>query len=170
MGFKGVQLLGLVFLASCSSLKGSVLLSGIGGAALGSLAGNFLSPNKESSNANALVFGTLGAGLGSGLGYYFSKKEEEKKKLQNMILDDVSGKIPPSSFEISSTIQDIRPQINLKPFKRYEVPLEKLPERLKGKVKKQFILEYHNEEQRVQLGNRTFLIGPFKIWEHFYEE
>jgi ABC-type glutathione transport system ATPase component len=48
-------------------------------------------------------------------------------------------------FDFSPELKNIKPEVNFKPIKKYEVPLEKLPKELEGKVKKQFILEYESE-------------------------
>jgi len=59
--------------------------------------------------------------------------------------------------------------VSFKPVKKYDVPLEKLPENLKGKVKKQYLLEYETEGKTIQYEGRTIEISPFKAWEHVYE-
>ncbi len=55
-------------------------------------------------------------------------------------------------------------------IKKYEVPIEKLPESLQGKVKKQYLLEYESEAKTIQYQGKTIEIAPFKAYEHVYEE
>lgn len=73
-------------------------------------------------------------------------------------------------FDFSPELKDIRPEVNFKPLKKFEVPLEQLPPELQGKVKKQFIIEYESEGRTLEIDNRTIEISPFKAWEHVYEK
>jgi hypothetical protein len=73
-------------------------------------------------------------------------------------------------FDFSPELKNIRPEVNFRPLKKYEVPLEKLPAELEGKVKKQFIIEYEAEARTIEINNRTIQISPFKAWEHVYEK
>jgi hypothetical protein len=73
-------------------------------------------------------------------------------------------------FDFSPELKHVRPEVNFKPVKKYEVPLEKLPTELEGKVKKQFIIEYESDARTLEIDNRTIQISPFKAWEHVYEK
>jgi hypothetical protein len=72
-------------------------------------------------------------------------------------------------YTLPETLQMIK-KMGFKPVKKYEVPQEKLPNELMGKVKKQYIIEYEAEARTIELGNRTIQISPFKAWEHTYEK
>jgi hypothetical protein len=147
----------------------------IGGALIGGLVGSsggmIFSPDPMSRDKNSYLFGVLGATVGAGLVYFFS---EEKKKdgINNpMILDEPSQKeqeVP--LFDFSPELKGIKPEVSFKPVKKYEVPQEKLPKELEGKVKKQYIIEYEADARTIDLGNRTIQISPFKAWEHTYEK
>jgi hypothetical protein len=107
---------------------------------------------------------------GAGLAYLFYDSPEKKIK-ESMLLDQPTQnhkEVP--LFDFSPELKNIKPEVNFKPVKKYEVPLEKLPKELEGKVKKQFILEYQSEAQTIDVGNRTIQISPFKAWEHVYEQ
>ena len=41
--------------------------------------------------------------------------------------------------------------------------------KLKGKVKKQYVIKYQSKERYLNKGNKTFYIPPFQIYEHSYE-
>lgn len=163
-------LLGLIT-TSCSTLKSSLLTGSITGGSLGVASGVIFSPNKESRSANALVFGVIGASLGALLTHYFYTNDPESRDLKQMILDDDKTKLKKEVplFDFNPDLKNIKPDVSFKPVKKYEVPIEKLPESLQGKVKKQFLLEYETEGKTIQYEGRTIEISPFKAWEHVYE-
>lgn len=162
-----------LFSTGCSSLRGSISTGAIIGGSLGAMSGMVFSPNKESRNGNALVFGALAAGAGALLANYLYTNDPENRDLkQMMILDDPlkkkSEEVP--LFDFSPELKNIKPELSFKPVKKYEVPIEKLPEELKGKVKKQYLLEYETEAKTIQYQGKTIEISPFKAYEHVYEE
>jgi hypothetical protein len=63
----------------------------------------------------------------------------------------------------------LKRELKLTPLKKYEVPLEKLPKHLMGKVKKQFMLEYLIPEEIIQIAERTITIEEHMAYEHSYE-
>ena len=160
----------LFFILSCANWKKEVVVNGVTGGLVGGMAGSLLSPNKESAPYNTALFGGLGAGASATITYYLGKRDQKEKELSPMILGEEKGGEFFNQLKVEEAISEIKPKINLIPKNRYEVPLKKLPKRLKGKVKKQFILEYHNEGQTIQMGNKTIELGPFKAWEFFYEK
>ncbi|MBI2519465.1 MAG: hypothetical protein HYV97_03585 [Bdellovibrio sp.] len=167
---KNKALLFLLCLISCSTLKRSVIGGALLGGVLGGTGGAIFSPNKESTNQNAYIFGVLGAAAGAGLAYFMADDAQNKLKAP-MLLDQEREKhadIP--LFDFSPDLKGIRPEVNFKPVKKYEVPLEKLPPELEGKVKKQFIIEYESEARTLEIDNRTIEISPLKAWEHVYEK
>lgn len=159
--------------SSCSSLRGSISTGAIIGGSLGAMSGMVFSPNKESRNGNALVFGALGAGAGALLAHYLYTNDPENRDLKQMMIPDdplknKSSEVP--LFDFSPELKNIKPELSFKPIKKYEVPIEKLPEELKGKVKKQYLLEYETEAKTIQYQGKTIEISPFKAYEHVYEE
>ena len=78
-------------------------------------------------------------------------------------------------FDFAPELKNIKPDVSFKPVKKYDVPLEKLPDNLKGKGKgkgkgkKQYLLEYETEGKTIQYEGRSIEIAPFKAWEHVYE-
>ena len=170
MKIKVLLILVLSLLTSCSSLKRSMIAGGLIGGLAGGTGGALFSPDSGSRDKNAYVFGVLGAAVGTGLVYLFS--DQPKSKMQApMILDgptQTHQEVP--LFDFSPELKDIRPEVNFKPVKKYEVPLEKLPPELEGKVKKQFIIEYESDARTLEINNRTIQISPFKAWEHIYEK
>ncbi|MCM2349700.1 MAG: hypothetical protein NDI69_06745 [Bacteriovoracaceae bacterium] len=160
----------LIFLTSCSSLKKSVGAGAIIGGIVGGAGGVVFSPNEYSKGKNAYMGGVIGAIAGAGLAYLFHD-EPKKKTADPMLLDEpgqLHKKVP--LFDFSPELKHIRPEVNFKPVKKYEVPLEKLPTELEGKVKKQFIIEYESDARTLEIDNRTIQISPFKAWEHIYEK
>ena len=113
----------------------------------------------------------FGGVAGGALGYSLYD-DPLKPKAPSPLLDNVDAEniqeLP--LFDFSKELKDVKPQVNFKPLKKYEVPQEKLPEALQGKVKKQYIIEYESEGQTLEVGNRTMEVSPFKAWEHVYEK
>jgi len=165
--FKIIIFLSLV---SCGSFKKNLMLGAISGAVIGGVGGSTFSPDVESNGKNTFVFGLLGAGVGVGLAYLLD--DTRPKTQAPMILDDEIKKasnIDIPLFNNSQSLHDIKPEVKFNPVKKYEVPLEKLPPELEGKVKKQYIIEYETPAQTIEVGNRTIEISPIKSWEHTYE-
>lgn len=162
-----------LILTSCSSLRGSLTIGSIIGGTLGAMSGVVFSPNKESRNGNALVFGAVGAAGGALLAHYLYTTDPENRDLKQMMIPDdplknKSSEVP--LFDFSPELKNIKPELTFKPIKKYEVPIEKLPEELKGKVKRQYLLEYETEAKTIQYQGKTIEISPFKAYEHVYEE
>ena len=162
-----------IFTSGCSTLRGSITAGSIIGGTLGAMSGAVFSPDKESVNGNALVFGAIGAGAGALLAHYFFTNDPENRDLKQMMVPElapVNKKEEVPLFDFHPELKNIKPDLNFKPVKKYEVPLEKLPANLQGKVKKQYLLEYESEAKTIQYEGKTIDIEPFKAYEHVYEE
>jgi hypothetical protein len=136
------------------------------------MSGAVFSPNKESIKGNALVFGAIGAGAGALLAHYFYTNDPENRDLAQMMIPELAPttkKEETGLFDFHPELKNIHPELNFKPVKKYEVPIEKLPENLIGKVKKQYLLEYESEPQTIQYEGKTINIESFKAFEHVYE-
>lgn len=171
------NLLFLIFVMSisgCSTLRGSITSGGIIGGTLGAMSGAIFSPNKESVPGNALVFGAIGAGAGALLAHYLYINDPENRDLKQMMIPELapinkkSEEVP--LFDFHPELKNIKPDLSFKPVKKYEVPIEKLPPNLVGKVKKQYLMEYESEGRTIQYEGKTIDIGPFKAYEHVYEK
>ena len=160
----------LLLLSSCSTLRRSVISGALVGGIVGGSGGAIFSPDDVSRNKNAYLGGVIGAVAGAGLAYLLFDDPARKMKAP-MLLDEPTQthkEVP--LFDFSPELKNIKPEVNFKPVKKYEVPLEKLPVELEGKVKKQFIIEYESEARTLEIDNRTIQISPFKAWEHVYEK
>lgn len=161
----------LSLLGSCSTLNKSMIAGALFGGAIGAGGGTIFSPDSYSRDKNAYVFGLMGAVTGAGLAYLFYDEPKKNGIKSPMILDEPVQNHPEVPlFDFSPELKHVKPEVNFKPVKRYEVPQEKLPKELEGKVKKQYIIEYEAEARTIDLGNRTIQISPFKAWEHTYEK
>lgn len=159
----------LLCLCSCSTLKRSMVTGTVIGAGVGAGGGYTFSPDKESQGKNTYLFGIVGALVGAGVAYLL---DDNKPIVTNpMILPSTEVvKNPLPLFDFSPDLKGISPEVNFKPLSKFEVPTQKLPKELEGKVKKQFVIEYEAPEQVINVGKRTINVGPFKAWEHVYEE
>lgn len=155
---------------SCSSLKKTLIYSSLVGGVTGSAAGVMLSPNEESRGANAAVFGLVGAGIAAMAGYALYKDDPRNYKLEQMLIDKEKKNISYDPNEIEIGLGNFKIDANLKKEEAYKVPLKDLPEKLKGKVNKQFLIKYQSKERYVKKGNKTFYIPAFDVYEHAYGE
>ena len=172
-----ILFLSLFLLTGCSTLKRSVLTGAMSGATLGATGGAVFSPTQSDRNKNAYLFGVLGAALGSGIGYLFFESPKDTKLQSPMLLDEkkksserdrFKKEVP--LFDFSEELKSVKPEVNFKPVKRFDVPIKKdIPPELKGKIKDQHIIEYEAKARTINLGNRTIEISPFKAWEVIYE-
>ncbi len=155
-------------LSSCSSLKGNIISGAILGSIAASVGGSVFSPNEEDKSKNAFLFGSIGAALGAGAGYYIYKDPREIKKEKEMkLINEAKTSLP--IFEFSEELKGIKPKVTFKPLKKYEVPTQKLPKHLKGKARKQYVIEYETKAQTIEYGDKTIQIDPFKAYEVTYE-
>jgi hypothetical protein len=161
----------LIALTSCSSFKRTVVTAALTGAIVGAVGGAAFSPDEESRDRNTYLFGVAGAVAAAGTAFLFRDGPMNKNLQTPMLLDEdrqTHKEVP--LFDFSPQLKNIKPEVTFKPIKKFEVPLEKLPKSLEGKVKKQYIIEYEAEARTLNIGSRTIQISPFKAWEHVYEE
>lgn len=164
---KALVLLVLVLSSSCSSLKKTIVYSALAGGMTGVAAGTLLSPDKQSKGANAAIFGLVGAGLAALSGYALYQDDPRNYKLQNMLLDpDKKAPIDPNEIELG--LGPLKIDANLEKQEAYQVPIKDLPEQLKGKVNKQYLIKYQSKERYVKNGAKTFYIPAFDVYEHAY--
>lgn len=159
-----------LFLCSCSSMKKTLIYSAMAGGATGATAGAVLSPNNESRGANAAVFGLLGAGVAALAGYALYQDDPRNYKLDNMLMDEKETKVPYNPNEIEIGLGNLNIDANLDKKEAYKVPVKELPEQLKGKVNRQYLIKYQSKERYVKKGSKTFYIPAFDVYEHAYGE
>lgn len=175
MRINAILFLLVIIISGCSSLRGTLITGSVLGGSLGAMSGVIFSPNKESKPGNALIFGAIGAGFGALIANFFYTNDPENRDLKQMLYEkDLKGNGQNQTkdvglFDFAPELKNIKPDVSFKPVKKYDVPLEKLPDNLKGKVKKQYLLEYETEGKTIQYEGRTIEISPFKAWEHVYE-
>ena len=155
------------FLSSCSSLKKTIIYSSLAGGMAGATAGALLSPNKASQGANAAVFGLIGAGVAALTGYALYQDDPRNYKLQNMLMDQApKAQLDPRELEIG--LGNFKIDASLSKQEAYEVPVKELPEQLKDKVGKQYLIKYQSKERYIKNGAKTFYIPAFEVYEHAY--
>ena len=161
---------GLIFILlttlSCSSLKKTLIYSGLSGGITGAIGGAALSPNIESRRANAAVFGLVGAIIAASAGYALYRDDPRNYKLKNMLMDEK----PADPNLVKLDLDGLNLNANLNQQEMYQVPLKKLPNELKGKVDKQYLIKYQSKERYIKKGNKTFYIPSFYIYQHAYGE
>ena len=165
-------ILGILILAvtSCSTMKKTLIYSSLAGGVTGATAGAILSPNKESRGANAAVFGLVGAGLAALAGYALYKDDPRNYKLDQMLMEEKKAGVLYNPNELEIGLGSLNIDANLSKEEAYKVPVKELPEKLKGKVNRQFLIKYQSKERYVKKGNKTFYIPAFDVYEHAYGE
>jgi len=159
----------IIAVSSCATLKKSMITSGLSLGFAGATGGYIFSPTKEDQSKNAFVFGLLGAFVGVGASYLLYDKPLNQKQLNPMIIDKEKRKESINLFNFSPDLKNLSTKIDFKPVDKYEVPIKKLPPKLVGKVKKQYLIEYKSPPKTIQYKGRTIAIDGFKAWEHVYE-
>jgi len=166
-----VRLIVLMLLCtSCSSINKSLVAGALLGGVVGSVGGALFSPDQASQAKNAYLFGVVGAVTGTGVAYLVHGAPKSTPNAPMMLDEPVQPHEQVPLFDFSPDLKHVKPEVSFKPIKKYEVPQEKLPRELEGKVKKQYIIEYEADARTIDLGNRTIQISPFKAWEHTYEK
>jgi hypothetical protein len=155
-----------LFLSSCSSMKKTIIYSSLSGGLAGATAGYALSPDKESQGANAAIFGVVGAGLSALIGYALFEDDPRNQKLNHML--EERKNLNPNSLGLD--LGDLKIEANLSKEGVYKTPTMELPDELKGKVKKQYVIKYESKERYLHKGSKTYYIPSFKIFEHAYDE
>lgn len=172
---KVLVLIGLIcvglFISGCSSMKRSAISGAFLGGIAGALGGSIFTPKPSVSGnkeKNAFLFGSIAALVGSGIGYLIYEKPLDQR-LQNQMILEESEKNEIPFIQEDSFFKGIKREFKLRALKKYEVPLENLPENLKGKAKKQFVMEYLIPEEVIDLDNRTITVEEHKAYENMYE-
>jgi hypothetical protein len=122
-----------------------------------------LSPNRESRKANALVFGAIGAVATGLVGYALYKDDPRNYDLKHMLLDNKQKE------DIDLDLGNLKIDANLDSSEIYDVPIKELPEKLKNKVNKQYLIKYQSKERYIKKGSKTYYIPEFEVYEHAYE-
>jgi hypothetical protein len=156
----------LTFLISCSTMKKTLVYSSLAGGMMGATSGYVLSPDQESRGANAAVFGIVGAGISALVGYAMYEDDPRNQKLNHLL----EPKKPLDPNQIDINLGDLKIDAKLKPEGIYKTPKKELPEKLKGKVKEQYLIKYQSKERYVNKGEKTYYIPSFEVYEHAYEK
>lgn len=112
-----------LILASCSTLKKSMLSGALIGGVVGGSGGAIFSPDPMSRDKNAYLGGVIGAVAGAGLAYLFHDGPEKKMKAP-MLLDEpaqIHKEVP--LFDFSPELKHIRPEVNFKPVKKLSISI-----------------------------------------------
>lgn len=156
----------VILFCSCSTLKKTLVYSSLSGGVTGATAGALLSPNKESSGANAAVFGLIGAGIAAVAGYALYQDDPRNLKLKQMLIPEKDNKPKFDQNEFGIDIGKINIDAKLDKSEAYEVPIKELPPELQGKVDKQYLIKYQAKERYIRQGGKTLYIPPFEVFEH----
>lgn len=160
----------ILMMASCSSLKKTIIYSSLAGGMTGAVSGSVLSPEKESRGANALVFGLVGAGIAGLAGYALYQDDPRNYQLQNMLRDEKKREMEEDPNLVPINLDNLTIGATLDKKEAYEVPLKKIPKELQGKVNKQILIKYQSKERYIKKGNKTYYVPPFNIYEHGYSD
>jgi uncharacterized membrane protein YeaQ/YmgE (transglycosylase-associated protein family) len=151
--------------SSCSSLNSTLVYGGLSGAVVGAGAGYALSPDKESDAFNTVAWGAVGAFIGAGIAYLLRADDPDNQEMKQMIRKDkVINDFKPLNEDFG--FQIVKPTES----KSFVVPEDKLPDRLKGRIKKQVITEHViNERVEKKEGGKTIVYPETKVYEYDYQ-
>ena len=151
---KIANILMILMLVSCSTMKKSMIYPAVGGGLTGAIAGYSLSDeNKGHDKAgNALIWGTISALIGSGIGYLLYKDHPENQKLTHaMDIEDIltpeekqSVSIPMNhskTIELKASNEEVIPDELKNRLKKPKVQIFEVPERIIEENGKQMIIE-----------------------------
>lgn len=154
----------LIVTTSCSSLKKSMVYSGLSFGAVGGIAGASLSPDKYSKPHNAAIWGGVGALLGAGLAYMFWNDDPENRDLKTMIIP--GNKIDSGNLESSKQI--VIPKKSSK-YQLKDLGVE-VPPHIKKKLPKAYVIEHVIPERVEKLDNgKSISIESHKAYEVSFE-
>lgn len=157
----------LLLSSGCSTLKKTIVYSSLAGGMAGAAAGAALSPDKESRKGNAAIFGVVGAGVTALVSYLLHEDDPRNYKLDHMLMEPKKTEpIDPNEIELG--LGPLKIDASLDKKEAYQVPVKELPDQLKGKVNKQYLIKYQSKERYVKKGAKTFYIPAFDIYEHAY--
>ncbi len=170
----------LFTITSCSTMKRSIFYGGLSGITLGVAGSAALSPNKESIAPNMAIWGSLGALIGAGLGYFFFVDDPENRELPSMIQGNSYNNAQLKKFSENANGMgpyDLAPIKNIeakivtpKDSKKYKLESGPIPDHLKGKVQAPYIIEHEIPERVERLENgKAITIEKHKAWEVDYE-
>ena len=145
-------------IASCSTLRKTVVYSALSGSLAGVASGAALSPNRDSRGGNMLLFGLGGAALAAGIGYALYQDDPRNYKLKHMLLGE----------KLDIDLGDLKIAARLDQDQSYRVPLIPLPNKLKDKVSRQYLMQYHSREKFIKKGTKTYYVPSFSVFEHSY--
>jgi hypothetical protein len=155
--------------SSCSSFNQSanstIMYGGLGGAVVGAGAGYAFSPDRDSDVFNSVLWGAVGAFIGAGIGYLLRSDDPDNREMKQMIRSEKGiNDIKPLNEDFG--FQLIKPTES----RSYIVPDQKIPDRLKGLVKKQIITE-HIISERVEKkeSGKTIVYPETKVYEYDFE-
>ena len=164
---KFLLVIAFCLLSSCSTLKRTIIYSAFSGTIAGTTAGVALSPTKKDRGANAIVFGLVGAGVAGLTGYALYRDDPRNYKLRQM-LTPPKEKENPDELSLGLGPLNLKAQLNKDEI--YHVPAKKLPDKLKGKVGKQYLIKYRAKERYIKQGPKTYYIPSFEVIEYSYGE
>lgn len=152
------------FMASCSTMKKSIIYPAIAGAVIGGIIGKELSPNKESNAFNAGLGGVAGATVGAGIGYMFYKEANPDLDLKDSPIRE--QEIEPirengyvnDKFVILPTLVPVgdKQYINL--------PTD-IPQEVQDTTKKQYYRKYQVQNYTFEKDGKNYKVPDFEIIE-----
>lgn len=161
----------IIILTSCSSHKRTLIYSSLAGGLTGAMAGSALSPDAYSRPYNAAVFGGVGVVAGALVGHLLYQDDPRNKKLDNILLDD-EQKLNHSrkNEDEKLAVGPVAIEMNFSPKERSDIPQVDLPDKLKDKVAKPYLIKHTSPETYLEKDGHTYYIPPVEIYEHTTEK
>jgi hypothetical protein len=159
----------ILLIVSCATKRDTIRFSAIGGAIAGGMAGSALSPNDESKEANALVFGLLGGVVAAYIGNEIYEDDPRNSKRESLIFDEKYKDDEINKSSADMRLGDLGVNLNAQPVEEYELPKSELPENLRDVLKPKSF-KFKTQKTYFEKNGKTYVVPEFEYYEVFMEK
>lgn len=154
-------------MVSCSTLKKSIIYPSVGGFALGSAGGYFLSDEDKghSKEGNALIYGVVGSAIGAGLGYLLYKDHPDNNKLNHKMSVERELK---GYQSLEREYPELRGK-RLDSYFKLPVSTKEIPKNLMDKLKTPTVKIYEIPSKIIEEDGKQIVIDKTKGYEYVLE-
>jgi hypothetical protein len=158
-------------MVSCSTYKKTIMYSALSGGVAGGMAGAALSPDSYSRPHNTVIFATVGAVTAGLIGHLLYNEDPRNKKFDNLTLDDEEKLKWEKKNSEELNVGPVNINLELDNKEKYKIPESNLPDNLKDKVSKPYVIRHTSPEKVIKnKDGHTLYIPSFDVYEHTMEQ